>query len=77
MAKFNINFVRTHTYDCWYTIEANDEDEARTIGENLAKYDWFFQDRIDSNSVDWGDDYEVGEVCAADDDCEVDEFFNE
>lgn len=77
MAKFNINFVRTHTYDCWYTIEAEDADEARRIGENLAHYDWSFQDRIDFNSVDYGDDYEVGEVLPADNDCEVGEFFNE
>ena len=77
MAKFNINFVRTTTFDCWYTIEADNEDDARRIGEDRARYDWTFQERIDANSVDWGDEYEVGEVLPANDDCDVDEFFNE
>ena len=77
MAKFHINFVRTRTYDCYYTMEAENADDARRIAENMAKYDWAFQDRIDNNSVDHGDEYEIGEVLEADDDCEVDVFFNE
>lgn len=74
MAKFEINFVRTRTEDCYYIIEADDVSDARCIAEEMIN-DAGYQSEIDAHLLDYGEEYEIGEVVEVEDG-EVGKFYN-
>lgn len=74
MAKFEVNFVRTTTQDCYCIIEADDYSDARWIAEEMIN-DAGYQSEIDAHLFDYGEEYEIGEVVEVEDG-EVGKFFN-